>query len=285
MRILRHLLLAVLLGVLGHRALAFPPLPHHTVYGLVRDEFGNPLISPGTELTLETLAGTAITTTVVPGLEAGVNYRIEVPVDAGLTADLYRPTAMRPTAPFRIRVKIAGRIYVPLEMKANMALLGQPAQSSRVDLTLGEDTDGDGLPDGWERSVIAAGNLGLTLEGLKPGDRLNGNSLSVLQAYLAGTYAWDPKDGFRLDIVEFSAADPVLEFVALRGRSYTISASDDLQTWRPIRFRIQGSASGGPVSFHQTSQLTRVRAVVTGGDPGSDEASAPAPKFYKLLVK
>jgi hypothetical protein len=24
---------------------------------------------------------------------------------------------------------------------------------------------------------------------------------------------------------------------------------------------------------------------VTGGDPGSDEASAPAPKFYKLLVK
>ena len=279
MRFLHHLFVAAVLGVLVPQALAFPPLPHHTVYGLVRDEFGNPLISPGTELTLETLAGAVITTTVVPGLEAGVNYRIEVPVDAGLTSDLYRPTAMRPTAPFRIRVKIAGRTYVPLEMKANMALLGQPAQSSRVDLTLGEDTDGDGLPDGWERSVIAAGNLGLTLEGLKPGDRLNGNSLSVLEAYLAGTYAWDPKDGFRLDIVEFSAADPVLEFVALRGRSYTISASNDLLTWKPMKFRVQGGASDAPVSFHQTTQLQRVRVVASG------EASDPAPKFYKLQVK
>ena len=279
MRFLHHLFVAAVLGVLGHQALAFPPLPHHTVYGLVRDEFGNPLISPGTELTLETLAGTAITTAVVPGLEAGVNYRIEVPVDAGLSSDLYRPTAMRPTAPFRIRVKIAGRTYVPLEMKANMALLGQPAQSSRVDLTLGEDADGDGLPDGWERSVIAAGNLGLTLEGLKPGDRLNGNSLSVLQAYLAGTYAWDPKDGFRLDIVEFSAADPVLEFMALRGRSYTISASNDLLTWKPMKFRVQGGSSDAPVSFHQTTQLQRVRVVAAG------EASDPAPKFYKLQVK
>ena len=279
MRILRHLLLAALLGVLGHRALAFPPLPHHTVYWLVRDEFGNPLISPGTELTLETLAGTAITTTVVPGIEAGVNYRIEVPVDAGLTADLYRPTAMRPTAPFRIRVKIAGRTYVPLEMKANMALLGQPAQSSRVDLTLGEDTDGDGLPDGWERSVIAAGNLGLTLEGLKPGDRLNGNSLSVLQAYLAGTYAWDPKDGFRLDIVQFDGLNPVLEFLALRGRSYSVIGSDDLVTWVPASFQIQGASASGSVSFYQSSQLKQVRVTVP-----SDSGKAP-PKFFKLLVK
>lgn len=279
MRTLRNLFIAVLLGALGHTALAFPPLPHHTVYGLVRDEFGNPLISAGTELMLETLAGTTLTTQVVPGLEAGVNYRIEVPVDAGLTSDLYRPTAMLPAAPFRIRVKIAGRTYLPIEMKANLALLGQPAQSSRVDLTLGEDTDGDGLPDAWERSVIAAGKLGLTLEGLKPGDRLNGNPLSVLDAYLAGTYAWDPKDGFRLDIVSFSQADPVLEFVALRGRSYTVVGSDDLQGWKPMRFRMDGVNSDSPRSFYQTTQLQRVRVVVGG------EAGEAAPKFYKLLVK
>ncbi len=279
MRFLRNLIVAALLGGTGHQALAFPPLPHHTVYGLVRDEFGNPLISTGTELTLETLAGASITTTLVPALAAGVNYRIEVPVDAGLTSDVYRPTAMRPSAPFRIRVKIAGRTYVPIEMKANMAQLGQPAQSSRVDLTLGEDTDGDGLPDAWERSVIAAGNLDLSIEGLKPDARLNGNPLSVLDAYLAGTYAWDPKDGFRLDIVEFSEASPVLEFVALRGRSYTVSASDDLQTWKPMSFRVQGSAKDSPRSFYQTTQLQRVRVVVAG------ESGEVPPKFFKLLVK
>jgi len=279
MRSMRYLLVAALLGLLTHRVQAFPPLPHHTVFGLVRDEFGNPLISTGTELTLETLTGTTITTTLVPGLEAGVNYRIEVPVDAGLTSDLYRPTAMRPSAPFRIRVKIAGRTYLPIEMKATMAQLGQPAQSSRVDLTLGEDVDGDGLPDAWERSVIAAGSIGLSIEGLKPDARLNGNSLSVLESYLAGTYAWDPKDGFRLEIVEFSEANPVLEFVALRGRSYTISGSDDLQTWKPVNFRVQGSKSDVLRSFYQTPLLQRVRAEVP-----VDAGQVP-PKFFKLLVK
>jgi hypothetical protein len=101
----------------------------------------------------------------------------------------------------------------------------------------------------------------------------------VLQAYLAGTYAWDPKDGFRLDIVEFSAADPVLEFVALRGRSYTIYGSDDLQTWKPINFTVQGSATDSPRSFYQTTQLQRVRVVLAG------EAGKTPPKFFKLLVK
>jgi hypothetical protein len=173
LRFLRRAFLVVLLaGLIPGAAVAFPPLPHHTVYGLVRDEFGNPLTASGTELILDTLSGTSLSTSVVAGLEAGVNYRINVPVDAGLTDDLYRPTALRPTAPFRIRVKIAGRTYVPLEMKANMAQLGQPAQSSRVDLTLGEDTDGDGLPDAWERSVIAAGKLGVPISGLNPNDRL-----------------------------------------------------------------------------------------------------------------
>ncbi|MEN9545892.1 MAG: hypothetical protein RLZZ356_624 [Verrucomicrobiota bacterium] len=280
LRFLRRAFLVVLLaGLIPGAAVAFPPLPHHTVYGLVRDEFGNPLTASGTELILDTLSGTSLSTSVVAGLEAGVNYRINVPVDAGLTDDLYRPTALRPTAPFRIRVKIAGRTYVPLEMKANMAQLGQPAQSSRVDLTLGEDTDGDGLPDAWERSVIAAGKLGVSLSGLNPNDRLNGNPLSVLQAYIAGTYAWDPKDGFRVDIVQFEGLNPVLEFLALRGRSYSVIGSDDLATWVPVPVQVQGASASGTVNFYQSSQLKQVRVTVP-----ADSGKAP-PKFFKLLVK
>lgn len=280
LRFLRRAFLVVLLaGLIPGAAVAFPPLPHHTVYGLVRDEFGNPLTASGTELILDTLSGTSLSTSVVAGLEAGVNYRINVPVDAGLTDDLYRPTALRPTAPFRIRVKIAGRTYVPLEMKANMAQLGQPARSSRVDLTLGEDTDGDGLPDAWERSVIAAGKLGVSLSGLNPNDRLNGNPLSVLQAYIAGTYAWDPKDGFRVDIVQFEGLNPVLEFLALRGRSYSVIGSDDLATWVPVPVQVQGASASGTVNFYQSSQLKQVRVTVP-----ADSGKAP-PKFFKLLVK
>lgn len=160
-----------------------------------------------------------------------------------------------------------------------MGSLGQPAQSSRVDLTLGEDTDGDGLPDAWERSVIAAGKLGGSISALNPNDRLNGNSLSVLQAYIAGTYAWDPKDGFRVDIVQFEGLNPVLEFLALRGRSYSVIGSDDLVTWVPASFQVQGAPTSDSSSFYQSSQLKQVRVTVP-----VDTGKAP-PKFFKLLVK
>jgi hypothetical protein len=148
-----------------------------------------------------------------------------------------------------------------------------------VDLTLGEDTDGDGLPDAWERSVIAAGKLGVPISGLNPNDRLNGNPLSVLQAYIAGTYAWDPKDGFRVDIVQFEGLNPVLEFLALRGRSYSVIGSDDLATWVPVPVQVQGASASGTVNFYQSSQLKQVRVTVP-----ADSGKAP-PKFFKLLVK
>lgn len=278
MRLLQPLLLAFVTGLVTHQAVSFPPLPPHTVYGVVRDEFGNPLISTTTEVILETPAGTTLTTVIVPGLEAGANYRIEVPMDAGLTPDLYRPTAMNPSAPFRMKVKIGGRTYLPIEMKTRMSQLGKASESSRVDLTLGEDTDGDGLPDAWERDTILAGNLGLTLEGLRPGDRLNGNSLTVLDAYIAGTYAWDPTDGFLLEIRETVGSTAIMEFVALRGRTYTVSASNDLQAWTPVDFRVQGDPTGSSVRFFKTKSLKRVRVSVQG------EAGEALPKFFKLNV-
>ncbi len=258
-------------------ATAFPPLPHHTVYGLVRDELGTPLTAAGGEITLETLSGSTLKTVVSPGAGAGTNYRIEVPIDAGLTTDAYLPTAMQPTAPFRMRVKLGTRTYVPMEMKVDWARLGQPAEQSRVDLTLGEDTDGDGLPDAWERMMIQSGRLGLSLAQFSPTNRMNGNPLTVMEAYVAGTYAWDPKDGFRLDIASMEGTRPVLQFTALRGRSYTISGSDDLKSWQEVSFGVH-SAAGWPVTFLTTNKLTRVRVVV------SVPAGAAPPKFYRLQV-
>ena len=278
MHLFRPLLLALVTGLVTHQAVSFPPLPPHTVYGVVRDEFGNPLISTTSEVILETLSGTTLSTTIVPGLEAGSNYRIEVPIDAGLSPDLYRPTAMNPSAPFRMKVKVGGRTFLPIEMKASMAKLGQAAESSRVDLTLGEDVDGDGLPDAWERDTILSGNLGLTLEGLKPGDRLNGNPLSVLDAYIAGTYAWDPSNGFLLEIRETADTSAVLEFVALRGRSYTVASSNDLKAWTPVDFKVQGDPTGSSVRFFKTQSLKRVRVSVEG------ESGEALPKYFRLNV-
>ena len=271
------------LGVAGLGAtgvsLAFPPLPHHTVFGLVRDELGSPLTSTSGEVMLETMSGATLKVMLSPGTEAGVNYRIEVPIDAGLTTDAYLPSAMQPTAPFRMRVKLGTRTYVPMEMKLSLGKLGQPAESSRVDLTLGEDTDGDGLPDAWERMMIQSGKLNMTLDQFGPASRLNGNPLTVMEAYVAGTYAWDPKDGVRLDILSREGGLPVLEFMTLRGRSYTISASSDLMAWRDATFVVEGDAAGRERAFFQPQALQRVRVRVRG-NPGDE-----VPKFFRLNVQ
>lgn len=260
-------------------SLAFPPLPHHTVFGLVRDELGTPLTTAAAEVTLETLSGTTLKSVIAPGVEAGVNYRIEVPIDAGLTSDAYLPSAMQPTAPFRMRVKLGTRTYVPMEMRLEAPRLGQPAELSRVDLTLGEDTDGDGLPDAWERAMIQSGKLNLSLAQFSPTNRFNGNALTVMESYVAGTYAWDPKDGFRLDIVSREGGLPVLEFMTLRGRSYTISASSDLKDWRGTTFVVEGDGTGRERAFFQPQTLQRVRVRV-GGNPGDE-----VPKFFRLNVQ
>ena len=225
---------------------AYPPAPYHTLYGTVRDELGNPLIVTNAEVVLETFTGVRLNSLVVPGLRPDANYRLQVPMDAGLTTDAYKPTALRPTVAFRLKVKIGSTVYCPLEVVANYSNLGKPAQSTRMDLTLGEDLDGDGLPDAWERALIAALGAVLTIHDIRPETDDDGDGLSNLQEYLAGTYAFDPQDGFWLDIVGEANGNPVLEFLAIRGRAYALETSADLQTWSPAQFRLLTDAPEGP---------------------------------------
>src|SRR3954469_11309238 len=157
------------------RAFAFPPAPHHVIYGMVRDELGNPIVAENAELIFETSAGVKLTTFIAYKGEPGQNYTLDVPMDSGITSDAYMPTAMSPTVPFKIRVRIAGVIYLPIEMTGNYAQLGQPGKKTRLNLTLGEDTDGDGLPDAWERNLIAALGLSKTLADITPSGDADGD--------------------------------------------------------------------------------------------------------------
>ena len=127
--------------------------------------------------------------------------------------------------------------------------------------------------------MIQSGKLNLSLAQFSPPNRLNGNPLTVMESYVAGTYAWDPKDGFRLDIVSREGGLPVLEFMTLRGRSYTISASSDLKDWRGASFVVEGDGTGRERAFFQPQTLQRVRVRV-GGNPGDE-----VPKFFRLNVQ
>ncbi len=148
--------LVVATAVLGLALRAFPPAPHHTVFGQVRDEYGSPISRPGAEVWLETGTTVLAKAPLRVDPEPGVNYRMEIPLDSGVTPDLYVPTAMQPMVPFRLRVKVGNLTYLPIEMTGAASLVTRPGALSRVNLTLGVDSDGDGLPDAWERALTDA---------------------------------------------------------------------------------------------------------------------------------
>ncbi len=261
-------------------ARAFPPAPDHLIYGYVRDELGVPLNRPNAEVWLEANDRVLVKGPIGSDPAPGVNYRLAIPLDSGVTGDLYSPNALRPTVPFRLRVRIGSLTYLPIEMTGAANFVTRPGASSRVDLTLGLDSDGDGIPDAWERQLIAALGGSLSLSDIRPGDDADRDGLTNLQEYLAGTYAFDPAEGFNLAIVAIAGDRPVLEFLAIRGRSYSIRASDDLRTWNPVAFNLTTDAPDTPAREHFRATDTRTRRpVIESPADGSGR-----PRFFKLIV-
>ena len=245
----------VLVTFIAFSARAFPPAPHHILFGMVRNQFGDPVNIFPADVFLETPAGTQLRSSLAMGLEPGVNYRLEVPMDSGTAADLYKPTAMRPFFPFKLKVQIGQTSYLPIEMAGNFAQIGQPGRKTHIDLTLGVDSDGDGLPDAWEEALMAI--YGGTLASINPNDDTDGDGISNLNEYLAGTYAFDPSDGFALTITGHHAGNSQLEFLAIRGRNYSLEASTNLQQWTPVNFRVV--TGGAPGTLQNNYQATDVR--------------------------
>ena len=221
---------------------------------MIRNQWGDPINVAAAEIVFETASASNVIANALAVIEPGMNYRLTIPMDAGTALDLYKPSALRAAMPFRIRVKIGTTIYLPIEMAATLPQIGKPAQSTRVDLTLGEDSDGDGLPDAWEQALIAI--YGGTLASIKPTDDTDGDGISNLDEYLAGTYAFDPSDGFRLSVLGVNAGNSLMEFLAIRGRTYTIQTSSDLQQWSPVSFRVvTAGQSGSPQSSYLSTDV------------------------------
>ena len=271
--------LAMAAAMLTRVAHAFPPAPPHLVTGMLRTEMGDPLNTTNAVVILETLTGVRVRASVVPNLSPGRNYRIEVPMDAGTTADNYRSSALRAATSFRMKVQLGAVTYLPIETAVKTASLGKPTQATSMDLTLGEDSDGDGLPDAWERAIMATLGMAGTIKDLRPGDDSDGDGISNLNEYRAGTYAFDPADGFQLDPVAKSGDAMTLEWVAVPGRRYGLQGSGDLATWKPLPFRIAGSAQGAPASTEIVASSTRILRVEV---PTSESAGAV---FFKATVQ
>ena len=130
------------------------------------------------------------------------------------------------------------------------------------------------MPDAWERFLLGKGQ---GLEDIKPGDDSDGDGMSNLNEYISGNYAFDKEDGFTLKIVEQRGGDAVLEFMAIRGRTYSVHRSGDLKEWEQAEFGMEQQE--GALKYYRAEDVRKLRVTVP-----NDEGSSSA-KFYKLMVQ
>ncbi len=239
------------MAVLSTATMAYPPAPHHEVYGTLRDERGHPLSQTGS-VHMSDGEGQEITRGPVdPTIAPGVNYSLKVPMDAGILAELYRPTALLPQMPYTVEVVIGTTIYVPIEVQVSGKQIGEPGERTRLDLTLGVDSDGDGLPDSWEFDVIDSDpNDGIeTLAQVDPQGDIDGDGMRNDHEYIAGTYAFEGQDLLTLEIAEVINGIARLRFLAITGRTYTLEATSDLEAYTAASFSVNPDGSNDVLAY------------------------------------
>ncbi len=275
--VLQFIALGLVSGLLTS-AVAYPPAPDHVIFGAVRDERGK-LLTKGEGVVIALSGTTELVRSVSNELaEEGVNYLLRIPMDAGRLGSVYKPTAVLPASAITFQVLIGSVSHVPIQVSRVPHSVGLPGERTRFDLTLGVDTDGDGLPDAWEKSLIDRDSSGLlkTLADVRPGDDADGDGLTNRHEFLLGTYALDKLDGVSLSIVAVENDRARLRFATIPGRVYTIKSSTELNTWTAQDFAPSASASGLQGSF-------------TGTDITLVDVWAPLPPagsaFYRIYAK
>ena len=155
--------------------------------------------------------------------------------------------------------------------------MGEPGEKTQLDLTLGEDLDGDGIPDAWERSLISRG-LADDLDGVDPNADADGDGLSNLDEYMAGSYAFDDTSGFELVLKQVVDGISVMEFLALPGRTYEVLGSTDLEQWSEVAFGLDSDDAETMRSNYVADDVRVVEIQVPSSEDGSNY------QFFKLRV-
>jgi hypothetical protein len=143
------------------------------------------------------------------------------------------------------------------------------AASQPATLTVaGVDSDGDGIPDSWMMQKFGH-PTGLSSDHSRAQDDADGDGMSNLQEYLAGTDPLDPQSNLKLHVqgVDPGTGRPQFSFTAMAGIAYTLQYSDH-----------PGSGLWQKLNDLSADPTTRI---VTLNDPGA--ASAPT-RFYRVVT-
>ena len=256
------LLTGVLVAGLCPVARAFPPAPSGLIYGMVKDQYGTPLTTSADGVVLQTASGVQVTGTIQPGLAIGVNYAIYVPMDAGTMGTPFKANALVAATQYKLYVTVGTQTNLPLEMTGGYVTLGGPASQACQNLTLGTDSNGDGIPDAWEHAFLFETGNYIALSAINPNKDYTGSGRTLKQEYLLGNYPFNPPTNstsdFAVQIVSQTNSSATIAFTTMTGRSYTAYGSADLQNWAPLNFTVP-SAGSNVVSFYYAPTIQPVQ--------------------------
>jgi hypothetical protein len=222
--------IALLAGFLAFSARAFPPAPDTVIYGIVKDQYGTPLMNQADEVILQAPSGTQVAVTIQPNLAVGVNYALHVHMDAGTFGAAYSSNALLTATPYLLYVVVGGVTNLP------MALFFQ--------------------------------DIGTNVTNINPNADYAHDGRTLMQEYLLGNYPYNPTDHFSVKMVSQNAGSAVLAFTTMTGRTYTAYGSADLQNWTPLSFNVPSAGTVASASyFAQNIQAIQIQTVQPAGAP------------------
>ncbi|MEM9481268.1 MAG: hypothetical protein AAGA58_16585, partial [Verrucomicrobiota bacterium] len=254
---------------------AFPPAPYYTIYGIVRDQVGQTVTAEGASVIL-LKGGEEIARTAIDGnSRLDQNYELAIRLDQNrFGTALYSERAVEAQGLFSLAVDLNGALFYPIEVSGSLTA-GMGGERVRLDLNLGEDSDLDGLPDVWEEwQLYQAGHYpdefgNWAIDLLSKNGDFDRDGQSDWMEYVAGTFAGDATERFKLDIKEKNATHVRFEFYAIIGKTYTIERTTDLRTWSRIPFSIGAAESGS--NTYVASEVGIVTAFTEVSTSGNEQ--------------
>jgi hypothetical protein len=152
---------------------------------------------------------------------------------------------MSPTNPIQfVRGIWSGPVVIP-QPGNNLFLRvvdedGRSGLSNTFSVEDPSDADGDGLPDSWEVRYFGS----TSAPGGGPNDDPDGDGLTNLEEFLAGTDPRGPSSGLRL-LSKLRDGTLILGFDSIAGKSYKLERTDDLSShvWIPLTDNIVGTGT------------------------------------------
>ncbi|MDP0490088.1 MAG: hypothetical protein Q7Q71_03430 [Verrucomicrobiota bacterium JB023] len=214
---------------------------------MVRDQVGQRVKGSSDAEVVLFKEGEEISRSSITNLSIAENYELAIRLDAARAGTtLYREKAYAVNSSYSLAVDINGIRYYPIEVSGDLRV-GLGGERHRLDLNLGSDLDGDGLPDVWEEWQLyqagerpdESGNWDLSLIG--PDGDFDGDGQKDGFEYIAGTFAGDASETFGLDIKAWREGEAHFEFYQITGKAYTLEASPDGESWEQVAFAVEAS--------------------------------------------